>query len=264
MVLFPITRNYGTRQLALSMWNVSGKCHHRHPVFRRASSLGPTREQELDWRRSDEYHNSFLIAPDEHLERTRQRTLDAGILPDFAVSEALGKLLMLLCKSINAKRVLEVGTLAGYSTICIAKALPKDGLIVTHELLPEHAEVATENVAYAGLSNKVKIVVGPAVDTLPNLPSSEPFDLAFIDADKENNLNYFKQAERLIRPGGVIIVDNVVREGRTADLDVVDRNVEEVRALLKYIKANAKVEATTIATVGTKGYDGFLYAIKTA
>ncbi|KAG8835195.1 hypothetical protein FRB91_001235 [Serendipita sp. 411] len=219
--------------------------------------------QLFDWKRSDEYHNSFLIAPDEQLERAHQRTLDAG-MPDIAVSEAQGKLLMLLCKSINAKRVLEVGTLAGYSTIWMAKALPDDGLIVTHELLPEHAEVATENVAHAGFSNKVKIVVGPAVDTLPNLPSSEPFDLAFIDADKENNLNYFKQAERLIRPGGVIIVDNVVRRGRTADPDVIDQSVEGVRALLKYIKADAKVEATTIATVGMKGYDGFLYALKTA
>ncbi|KAG8801336.1 hypothetical protein FRC16_000706 [Serendipita sp. 398] len=238
--------------------------------------------QLFDWKRSDEYHNSFLIAPDEQLERAHQRTLDAG-MPDIgtkrrpleyryhllnplyaAVSEAQGKLLMLLCKSINAKRVLEVGTLAGYSTIWMAKALPDDGLIVTHELLPEHAEVATENVAHAGFSNKVKIVVGPAVDTLPNLPSSEPFDLAFIDADKENNLNYFKEAERLIRPGGVIIVDNVVRRGRTADPDVIDQSVEGVRALLKYIKADAKVEATTIATVGMKGYDGFLYALKTA
>ncbi|KAG8823230.1 hypothetical protein FRC17_009383 [Serendipita sp. 399] len=182
----------------------------------------------------------------------------------LGVSEAQGKLLMLLCKSINAKRVVEVGTLAGYSTIWMAKALPEDGQLITLELLPEHAEVAAENIAHAGLSEKVKIVVGSAVETLSDLPSNELFDLAFIDADKENNVNYFKQAERLVRPGGVIIVDNVVRRGRVADPEVVDSSVEGVRALLKYIKANAKVEATTIATVGTKGYDGFLYAVKTA
>jgi len=126
-----------------------------------------------------------------------------------------------------------------------------------------HLQVATQNVQQAGLASKVTIVLGPGVKSLSELPSEEPFDLAFIDADKPNNTNYFKEAERLVRPGGVIIVDNVVRRGRVADLAIQnDASIEGVRELLRYIQGSDTVEATTIATVGSKGYDGFLYALR--
>ncbi|PVG02812.1 S-adenosyl-L-methionine-dependent methyltransferase [Serendipita vermifera] len=218
--------------------------------------------QVADWTRSDEYHNSFLIRPDTDLQNTLLRSQESG-LPDIAVSDAQGKFLNLYVKSIKAKRVIEVGTLGGYSTIWIAKALPADGEVISFELDPKHVAVARQNVEAAGLTSKVKIVEGPAVETLAQVPSSPQFDLAFIDADKPNNLNYFKQAERLVRPGGVIIVDNVVRRGRVADPNVInDASVEGVRDLLRYLKTNTSVEATTLATVGTKGYDGFLVAVK--
>ncbi|CCA69214.1 related to caffeoyl-coa o-methyltransferase [Serendipita indica DSM 11827] len=221
----------------------------------------PTYSQQAEWERSDTYHNSFLIKPDEDLSGALTRSVAEG-LPDIAVSEAQGKFLFLLCKSIGAKRVLEVGTLGGYSTIWMAKALPADGYIITHELYAEHAAVATENFKQAGLSSKIRVVQGPAIDNLHKIPSSEPFDLVFIDADKTNNANYFREAERLVRPGGVIIVDNVVRRGRVADPNITDEAVEGTRELLRYIKGNKGVEATTMATVGTKGWDGFLYAVK--
>lgn len=126
-------------------------------------------------------------------------------------------------------------------------------------------QVAKANLEAAGLAHKVKVIVGQATESLATLDSAQPFDLVFIDADKQNNVNYFKEAERLVRPGGVVIVDNVVRHGRVADPNIKDgedENVDGVRTLLKYVKDSKRVEATTLATVGTKGYDGFLYAIK--
>lgn len=220
--------------------------------------------QQADWNRSDEYHNSFLVKPDDHLKFTVENSQKSG-LPDIAVSEAQGKFLHLLVKSIGAKRALEVGTLGGYSSLWIAKALPADGKLVTLEVDPTHAKVATENMQNAGFGSKVTVILGPAVESLSKLPSEEQFDLAFIDADKANNTNYFKEAERLVRPGGVIIVDNVVRRGRVADSSIQDDgSVEGVRSLLRYIQGSSLVEATTIATVGSKGYDGFLYAVRNA
>ncbi|KAL6308969.1 O-methyltransferase family 3 protein [Sparassis latifolia] len=213
------------------------------------------------WERSDAYHNSFLIGPDEPLEHARTRS-EAHGLPAIAVSTAQGKLLNLVARSISAKRILEVGTLGGYSTIWLARALPEDGQLMTAELNPKHAEVAELNVAHAGLSSKVKILVGPAAETLANLHPEQPFDLAFIDADKIGNLAYFLEAKRLVRKGGVIIVDNVVRGGSVADPSTKDNNSEGVRKLLNYLKTDVEVDATTIATVGEKGYDGFLYAIR--
>jgi len=215
-----------------------------------------------DWIRSDEYHNQRLIKPDPHLDNVNKVAEENG-LPPIAVSDAQGKLLNLIARSIRAKKVGEVGTLAGFSTIWLAKALPDDGQVVTFELEEKHAKVARSNFSVAGLSEKIKVIVGPAAETLPNLKEDGTFDLFFIDADKQGNLEYFKHAKRLVRSGGVIIVDNVVRNGRVARTEITnDESVEGVRRLLEYIQNDKEVEATTIATVGSKGYDGFTYALR--
>ncbi|KAF7311841.1 O-methyltransferase family 3 protein [Mycena indigotica] len=220
----------------------------------------PTNEE--DWTRSDAYHNSFLHEPDAVLDWIVKNSKEKG-LPDIAVSAAQGKLLNLLARSINAKRVLEVGTLGGYSTVWLARALPPDGKIITLEINAHHAAVATENLAHADVADKVELILGPALDSLLHLSSEPvPFDFVFIDADKQGNLDYFKQAKRLVRTGGVIIVDNVVRYGRVADPEYSDANVEGVRTLLAGLKGDDEVDATTTGTVGDKGYDGFLYAIR--
>jgi len=203
-----------------------------------------------------------LIPEDEVLDEIAERSKAIG-LRDEAVSAAQGKFLYLLALSIGAKRILEVGTLGGYSTTWLARALPEDGTITTLEINPQCVKVATENLTTAGLIHKVNIVLGRAAETIETLsPAPIPFDLAFIDADKEGNATYFKQAKRLVRKGGVIIVDNVVRNGKVADPEYMDSRVEGVRRLLEVIKADPEVSATTISTVGEKGYDGFTYAIK--
>ncbi|CAF1089561.1 unnamed protein product [Adineta steineri] len=213
-----------------------------------------------DWIRSDQYHNRFLIPHDDALSSALNLS-EQNKLPAYAVSEAQGKFLNLLVKSIQARRILEIGTLGGYSTIWLAKALPVDGEILTCEISDEFAKIAQKNIDNAGLTNKVKILVGPAITLLPNIHPDASFDLAFIDADKQSNVEYFIQAKRLVRNGGIIIVDNVVRNGRVADPEQSDASIEGVRRLLEYIQNDSTVEATTLATVGEKGYDGFLYAI---
>jgi len=144
----------------------------------------------------------------------------------------------------------------------MAKALPVDGQIVTLELIQTHADAASANFAANSVSDKVRLIVGSAIDTLPTITEDGTFDLAFIDADKPSNLEYFKHAKRLVRPGGVIIVDNVVRNGQVGVPEYSDVNVDGVRRLLEYLRTDREVEATTIATVGEKGYDGFLYSVK--
>ncbi|KAK7049809.1 hypothetical protein VNI00_005239 [Paramarasmius palmivorus] len=201
-----------------------------------------------DWARSDRYHNSFLLPEhDDGLESALKRSRENG-LPDIAVSAAQGRFLNLLVKSVGAKRVLEVGTLGGYSTIWLGRALPEG--------------VAIANLEYAGLGQKCQVIVGPAHDSMVKLKPDESFDFIFIDADKPSNLKYFIEAKRLVRKGGVIIVDNVVRYGRVADPEQTDAKVEGVRHLLNFLQQDRGVEATTIGTVGEKGYDGFLYAVK--
>ncbi|KJA23870.1 hypothetical protein HYPSUDRAFT_184566 [Hypholoma sublateritium FD-334 SS-4] len=214
-----------------------------------------------DWKRSDDYHNSFLIPKDDVLNAVVENNKEQG-LPDIAVSTAQGKLLNLLVRSTGAKRILEVGTLGGYSTIWLARGLPADGNIVTLELSAHHAKVARENFATAGFASQIEVIEGPGAESLAKLHPEHAFDLVFIDADKPSNVTYFTEAKRLVRPGGIIIVDNVVRYGRVADLEYSDANVEGVRKLLLAIKGDQDVEATTIGTVGEKGYDGFIYAVR--
>ncbi|EKM60510.1 uncharacterized protein PHACADRAFT_246508 [Phanerochaete carnosa HHB-10118-sp] len=220
----------------------------------------PKRVIDENWVRSDRYHNSFLIRPDVALEHALKNSDEKG-LPQISVSAAQGKLLQLISQTINAKRILEVGTLGGYSTIWFGRALPADGHIITLELEEKHATVARQNFEYAGLSSKIEVRVGPAVDSMKQLPAEEPFDLVFIDADKPSNPAYYKEARRLTRKGSVIIVDNVVRGGRVADPAEEGPYVDGVRELLKVLKEDEGVEATTIANVGEKGFDGFTYIL---
>ncbi|TFY58834.1 hypothetical protein EVJ58_g6172 [Rhodofomes roseus] len=231
--------------------------------------------------RSARFHNSFLIAPDEALEFAQKNSGEKG-LPEIAVSPAEGKFLHLLVRTIGAKRILEVGTLGGqvhvfhhtvfsiiadlsrrYSSIWIGRALPEGGEIISLELSDHHAQVARENVAKAGLGNVVKIIQGPAADSLKTLqPGDEPFDFVFIDADKDNNLTYLLEAKRLTRKGAVIIVDNTVREGAVADLSKTDGPNEGVRKLLAHLKTDTELSATTVSTIGERVWDGFTYILK--
>ncbi|RWF09850.1 MAG: O-methyltransferase, partial [Mesorhizobium sp.] len=184
-------------------------------------------------------------------------------LPAIDVSLAQGKLLSLLVRIRGAKRVLEIGTLGGYSTIWMARGLPDEGTVVTLELEPHHAEVARSNVERAGVSDKVELRVGPALQSLAELESENagPFDLIFIDADKPNIPNYLSWAMRLSRRGTVIVCDNVVRDGAVLNQDGSDANVEGARAAFAFIGGDERLEGTAIQTVGAKGYDGFAIAI---
>ncbi|KAF8805612.1 O-methyltransferase family 3 protein [Phlegmacium glaucopus] len=214
-----------------------------------------------DWGRSDEYHNSFLMPKDEVLDGVLKYNAEQG-LPDIAAAKAQAKLLNLLAKSICAKNILEVGTLGGYSAIWLARALPDDGKLVTLEISPHFAKVAQDNVNAAGVQDKVDILLGSAAESLAKLNPEVPFDLVFIDADKASNALYFTEAKRLVRKNGVIIVDNVVWFGHVARPEYSNQHIDGIRKLLNAIKDDDEVEATTISTVGEKGYDGFLYAIK--
>lgn len=209
------------------------------------------------WRAVDQYFEDRLVAEDEALYAAIRESAAAG-LPAIAVSAAHGKLLNLLATSIGARRILEVGTLGGYSAIWMSRALPPGGELISLEIDPRNAEVARSNIARARLADRVDIRVGPAIETLPTLQG--PFDLAFIDADKESNAAYFDHAVRLSRPGGVIIVDNVVRDGRVIDVPG-NAQVQGVRRMMDAIHADARVSATAVQTVGMKGYDGFLMAV---
>jgi predicted O-methyltransferase YrrM len=210
------------------------------------------------WTRVDEYWAGKLLAPDPGLEAAAAAADAAGI-PPIAVSALQGALLELLARSIGARRILEVGTLAGYSTIRLARALPTDGELVTCEIDPRHADVARANLATAGLDGLVDVRVGPAVATLATLTG--PFDLVFIDADKASNAAYLRAALELSRPGTMIIVDNVVRGGAVVDADSTDRSVVGTRALADALAAEPRLDATAVQTVGEKGYDGFVLAL---
>jgi predicted O-methyltransferase YrrM len=209
------------------------------------------------WKAVDEYFAGHLLAPDPVLDATLEANA-LGRLPSIDVSAAQGALLQMLARSIGARRILEVGTLGGYSTIWLARALPAGGRLVTCEVDPHHAEVAVENLKRAGLDTVVDVRVGPALETLPGLDG--PFDLAFIDADKVSNVGYFEHAVRLSRPGSLIVIDNVVRGGRVLDTDDDHPSVVGTRRVTEAVAREPRVEATVIQTVGAKGYDGFLLA----
>jgi predicted O-methyltransferase YrrM len=213
------------------------------------------------WKAVDAYLEECLLGADPVLDAAVQNARRAG-LPSIAVSAPQGKLLMLLARSVGARRILEVGTLGGYSGIWLARALPEDGRLVTLELDPEHAEVAGANFAHAGLSEKVDLRVGAALELLPQVEADGlgPFDLFFLDADKEHNPDYFAWALKLSRPGSLIVVDNVVRDGDVIDTDSEDTGVRAARRLNELMANEPRVEATVIQTVGSKGYDGFALA----
>lgn len=210
------------------------------------------------WTAVDEYVTGLLAPPDEALDAA-VRAGEAAGLPQIQVSPPQGKLLHLLAKTIGASSVLEFGTLAGYSTIWLARALPASGRLITLEANPEYAEVAAASLAAAGLSEVVEVRVGPALDQLPQLDAdgAGPFDLTFIDADKVHTPDYFAWALEHSRPGSLIIADNVIRDGRLADLGDDDPSIVAQRRFHEQLAAESRVEATTIQTVGAKGYDGF-------
>lgn len=216
------------------------------------------------WTAVDAYVAEQLIPPDAELDAALAANAAAG-LPSIDVSPPQGKLLHLLARISGARRILEIGTLGGYSTIWLARALPADGRLVTLEFLPHHAETARRNVERAGLADRVEIRTGAAVETLPQLAAegAGPFDLVFIDADKPSNPIYLDWAVRLSRPGTVIVLDNVVRDGAVADGTSTDANVLGSRAGLEFIGNHPRLEATALQTVGAKGYDGFAIALVT-
>ena len=210
------------------------------------------------WQNVDTYFAELLVPNDPVLAGALARSEAAG-LPPINVSPTQGALLHLLARLMNAARVLEIGTLGGYSTIWLARALPPTGRLVTLEAAPIHAAVARENFAAAGLSDRIDVREGPALDTLPLLMDTAPFDLVFIDADKPNNPGYVRWALRLTRPGGLIVLDNVVRDGRILD-PAGGADVGGVRAALELLATNSRVISTGVQTVGSKGYDGFALA----
>jgi predicted O-methyltransferase YrrM len=214
------------------------------------------------WAAVDDYIVSSLFDADPALDAVLAANREQG-LPAIDVSAAQGKLLSLLVRIGSAKKVLEIGTLGGYSTIWMARGLPADGKVVTLELDPHHAKVARSNFERAGVSDKVDLRVGPALHSLAGLESENagPFDLIFIDADKPNNPNYLTWAMRLSRSGTVIVCDNVIRDGAVVKRDSGDANVEGARAAFSFIGAEKRLDGTAIQTVGAKGYDGFAIAV---
>ncbi|OON76697.1 O-methyltransferase [Streptomyces tsukubensis] len=223
-----------------------------------------TQEQ---WTDVDAYFTSRLVPSDEALDAAL-RACEAAGLPSINVAPNQGKLLRLFAEIQGARRILEIGTLGGYSTIWLARALPEDGRLVTLEADPAHAEVARANLSHAGLDGVTEVRVGPALDSLPVLAAelgeegngADPFDLVFIDADKGNNPHYLEWSLKLTRPGSVIIGDNVARGGAVADADTDDPVIVGTRRMIELMGANPRLSATAVQTVGSKGYDGFVLA----
>ncbi|MDV6013338.1 O-methyltransferase [Haloechinothrix sp. LS1_15] len=214
------------------------------------------------WVEVDRYLDEVLIGRDEVLDSVLQACQDAG-LPAISVSAAQGKFLQLLARIKGARRILEIGTLGGYSTIWLARALPADGTLVTLEMDAKHAAVAESNIVAAGMGPRVDVRVGRALDLLAQMEAAgeQPFDLVFIDADKPSNPDYVSWSLRLGRQGTVIVVDNVVREGAVIDDSREDATVSGIRAMNELIADEPRLSATTLQTVGAKGYDGFTLAV---
>ncbi len=214
------------------------------------------------WSGVDEYFGALLASGDEALDAALAANERAG-LPPIDVSRLLGKFLAVLAHLTQARRILEIGTLGGYSTIWMARALPADGRIVTLEFNPRHADVARENLSNAGVLDRVDLRVGLALDSLAEIAASgdAPFDLIFIDADKRGNTEYFEWALKLSRPGTAILVDNVVRQGKVVNAESSDEDIQGVRRFTERLSAEPRVAATVLQTVGSKGYDGFALAV---
>ncbi|MCM3923650.1 O-methyltransferase [Frankia sp. AiPs1] len=214
------------------------------------------------WRAVDDYLVDTLVDEDDPLRQARAASRAAG-LPPIEVAANQGAFLALLVRLVAGRRVLEVGTLGGYSTIWLGRAVGPTGRVVTLEVDPHHAEVARGNLAHAGLGAVAQVVLGPAVDSLDALIAArpEPFDLVFIDADKQNNARYLAAALHLTRPGSAIVIDNVVRRGTVVDPDSADPDVRGTRAVLDLVRAEPRLTATALQTVGSKGWDGFVLAL---
>jgi predicted O-methyltransferase YrrM len=214
------------------------------------------------WTAVDQYINDQLVPSDPVLDAALDACTTAE-LPAISVTPNQGKLLQLLARLVGAKNILEIGTLGGYSTIWLARALPAGGRVITLEADAKHAKVACKNIARAGLADVVELREGKALETLPELAAEglEAFDLIFIDADKSNNPHYFDWALRLSHKGTLIIVDNVVRDGAVIEADSDDPNIQGVRRLFEILAAEPRVVSTALQTVGSKGYDGFVIAL---
>lgn len=219
---------------------------------------------EAIWTNVDRYINDMLVPSDAALDAAVEASNAAG-LPAINVTPSQGKLLHLLARLQGARRILEIGTLGGYSTIWLARALPTGGRLVTLEIDPRHAEIALSNISRAGLADRVDLRVGRALEILPRLAAEGggAFDLTFIDADKRNIPDYFMFALKLSRRGSLIIVDNVVREGAVIDPENDDPDVQGIRQFNSLLSAEPRVSATAIQTVGAKGYDGFALVLVT-
>jgi predicted O-methyltransferase YrrM len=215
---------------------------------------------ERTWAEVDNYFARTLLPEDPVLEEALEASAAAG-LPVHQVSALQGQLLSLLATMVQARRILELGTLGGYSTIHLARALPAGGRLITIEAAPRHAEVAVGTLIRAGLSDRVDVIVGNALDALPALVAEDPFDLVFLDADKAGNPDYLQWSLRLTRPGSIIVADNVVRGGEVLDSASTDPSVVGIRRFTELLGAEPRLAATAIQTVGAKGYDGFAIAV---
>jgi predicted O-methyltransferase YrrM len=212
-----------------------------------------------EWQKTDAYVEDLFSLNDPVLKSALEASRTAG-LPEINVSPAQGRMLHVLAAASGARRILEIGTLGGYSTICLARALPPGGHLTTLEVDATHARVATSNIARAGLSAAVSVVVGPALETLPTL-SAPSFDFIFIDADKPSYPAYLSWALRLSHPGTLIVADNVVRGGAVANAQSADPRVQGMQQFLQMLADEPRVSATVVQTVGSKGYDGFAIAV---
>ena len=214
------------------------------------------------WNQVDAYFEGLFTANDRVMDEVLNAS-DNALLPPINVSPTQGKLLTVMALAVGAKHILEIGTLGGYSTIWLARALPKDGKLITLEYEPKHAAVAKANIEHAGFEDMVDIRIGDAVKILPELAQeeSEPFDLIFIDADKTNNVTYFQWALELSRVGSMIIVDNVVRDGQVVNPASMDDRVLGTQEFLTLFANESRITTTAIQTVGNKGYDGFAIGV---
>ena len=214
------------------------------------------------WKLVDNYFADALVPPDTTLDAALQANREAG-LPAIDVTPLQGRLLEVLVRATGARRVLEIGTLGGYSTIWLARALPHDGIVVTLEREQRHAQIARKNLESAGLAGRVDLRVAPALDTLSALvrEHAAPFDFIFIDADKFGYPDYLESSLKLSHPGTLIIADNVVRDGKVVNPDDPDPNIQGVRRFTELVRAEPRLSATVLQTVGGKGYDGFAVAV---